>query len=153
MITAYRICQRRFVKHAFDGEGARLNGGRWNSPGTRLVYLAGSISLAQLEMLVHLESDEVLHARYVVIPVTIPARHVQALPRGKWPRGWRAAAAPSATQRIGDAWISSSGSLCLQVPSVLVPEEHNFLLNPAHPAFAHLQIGKARSLVFDRRLA
>lgn len=153
MITAYRICQRRFVKNAFDGEGARLNGGRWNSPGTRLVYLAGSISLAQLEMLVHLESDEVLHARYVVIPVGIPSKHVLALPREKWPRGWRAASASSATKCLGDEWINSGGSLCLQVPSVLVPEEPNFLINPAHPAFADLQIGKARSLVFDRRLA
>ncbi len=153
MITAYRICHRRFAKNAFDGEGARLNGGRWNSPGTRVVYLAGSLSLAQLEMLVHLESDEVLHARYVVIPVTIPAKHVTALPRDKWPRGWRAASASSATRRIGDEWVASAASLCLQVPSVLVPEESNFLINPAHPAFADVRIGKARSLVFDRRLA
>ncbi|MDP1591036.1 MAG: RES family NAD+ phosphorylase [Prosthecobacter sp.] len=153
MITAYRICQKRFAKTALDGEGARLLGGRWNSPGTRLVYLAGSISLAQLEMLVHLESDEVLHDRYVVIPISIPESHVTLLPREKWPRGWRAPTAPSGARRIGDEWIRSNSSVCLQVPSVLVPEESNFLLNPAHPAFSEIQIGKARSLVFDRRLA
>lgn len=153
MITAYRICQKRFAKSAFDGEGARLLGGRWNSPGTRLVYLAGSISLAQLEMLVHLESDEVLHDRYVVIPVQIPRVYVTVLPREKWPRGWRASAGSASAKRMGDEWARLASSLCLQIPSVLVPEESNFLLNPAHPAFSEIQIGKPRSLVFDRRLA
>lgn len=153
MISAYRICQRQFARTAFSGDGARLHGGRWNSPGTRMIYLAGSISLAQLEMLVHLDSDEVLHARHVIIPAQIPAAHVETLPREKWPRNWRAATAPTAAKRIGDAWAREGRALCLQVPSVLVPEESNFLINPAHPAFGEIQIGRARSLVFDRRLA
>lgn len=153
MITAYRICRRDFVKTALDGEGARLYGGRWNSPGTRIVYLAGSISLAQLEMLVHLESNDVLHSRYSIIPAGIPAELVEMLPRERWPRGWRSVNAPPGTRRIGDEWVWSGKSLCLQVPSVLVPEESNYLLNPAHPAFGQLKVGRPRSLVFDQRLA
>jgi RES domain-containing protein len=153
MITVYRICQKRFAKSALDGEGARLHGGRWNNPGTRLVYLAATISLAQLEMLVHLESDEVLYDRYVVIPVHLPDGQVTVLPGAKWPRGWRGAAGSARARSIGDDWVRSGNSLCLQVPSALVPQESNFLLNPAHPDFTKVLVGKPTALVFDPRLA
>lgn len=153
MIEAYRICQRRLAKTAFSGEGARLYGGRWNNPGTRLVYLASSVSLAQLEVLVHLESDEILHERYVIIPVRIPPRSIATLTPDQLPRNWRAASAPASTRRIGDDWARGNSGLALRVPSSVVPQEWNFLINPAHADMSRLKLGKPQTLIFDPRLA
>lgn len=153
MIQAFRICQRQFAKRAFSGEGARLYGGRWNNPGTPLVYLAGSVSLAQLEMLVHLESDEVLNSKYVIIPVWIPSHLIKTLDVKALPRNWRSAAAPSSTRKLGDRWVQSCESPVLRVPSVIVPQESNYLLNPAHSSFDKLSFGKPDKLIFDSRLA
>lgn len=153
MILAYRICQRRLARKAFDGEGERLYGGRWNSPGTRLVYVSSSAALAQLEMLVHLESDEILSARYVLIPVRIPPRCVRTVTADELPRNWRSLVAPRSTRRLGDEWVEAASSVALRVPSAIVPQEWNYLINPAHPDFRRLEIGKAESLSFDKRLA
>ncbi len=153
MIQAYRICQRKFARSAMDGEGARLYGGRWNNPGTRMIYLASSVALAQLELLVHLESDEILHASYVIIPVKIPSRLIQNLEHRLLPRNWRSPSAPPSTRRLGDEWANTQSSLVLRVPSVIVPQEWNFLINPDHPSFTNLEVGKPMSLVFDRRLS
>jgi RES domain-containing protein len=153
MIEAYRICQRRLAKTAFSGEGARLYGGRWNNPGTRLIYLAGSVALAQLEVLVHLESDEILHEKYVVIPVKIRPRDISILPPEQLPRNWRAMRAPVSTRKLGDDWTRSNDSLVLRVPSVVVPQEWNYLINPAHPNFSKLETGKPQALTFDSRLS
>jgi RES domain-containing protein len=153
MIQGFRICRKEWAKSAFDGEGARQYGGRWNNPGTRMVYLAGSVSLAQLEVLVHLESEEILAGQYVVIPVLIPRRLIQVLDTKGMPKNWRQPSPPAGTRRIGDEWVSAAKRPVLQVPSVIVPQESNFLVNPAHPAFPDLVIGKAEDLSFDPRLA
>jgi RES domain-containing protein len=153
MIQGFRICRKEWAGAAFDGEGARQYGGRWNSPGTPLVYLAGSVSLAQLEVLVHLESEDILVGSYVVIPVLIPRRLIQVLDTLDLPKNWRQPSPPPATRRIGDEWVSAAKRPVLQVPSVIVPQESNFLVNPAHPAFTDLVIGEPEDLSFDPRLA
>jgi len=104
-------------------------------------------------MLVHLESDEILSERYVLIPVRIPPRCVQTVAASELPRNWRSLAAPRSTRRLGDEWAAAASSVALRVPSVIVPQEWNYLLNPAHPDFHRLEIGKAESLLFDQRLA
>jgi RES domain-containing protein len=153
MIRAYRICQQRYAHTAFDGEGARLYGGRWNSKGTPMVYLAGSVALAQLEMLVHLDSDSVLMQRYVVIPVDIPESVVAPLPTEEVPTEWDSAGSRQQTVRTGDDWSRSRRSAVLKVPSAVVPIEFNFLANPLHADFAKIHIGAPISLRFDARLA
>ena len=150
-ITAWRICKARRRAAAFSGAGARLYGGRWNSPGTPVVYTAGSISLAQLEMLVHLESEDLLR-KYVLCPVMFDEALVLPLPADDLPRNWRADPPPRKLQEIGDHWIETGQSAVLRVPSVLVPQEANYLLNPAHPDFRKIKIGSFRSFRFDRRL-
>lgn len=151
MPQAWRITKEKYAAKAFDGEGARLQGGRWSSAGTRIVYTAGSQPLAILEILVHLQQIEVLSS-YVVFDVVFPEKFVETLDPGSLPKNWRVSPAPPATLAIGDDWIKKSASAVLRVPSVIVPSEYNFLINPAHSAFGGITIGAAKPLDVDARL-
>jgi RES domain-containing protein len=149
-ITAWRITKRKHAKDALSGSGARRYGGRWNSPGTAIVYTSETQSLAVLEMLVHLEQPDLLQ-RYVLIPVTIDETLIEKLDRSRLPRQWQTAP-PIELRAIGDEWASRKPCVALQVPSALVPAENNVLLNPAHPSFKQLIIGEPVSFTFDQRL-
>jgi RES domain-containing protein len=150
-VVAWRIVQRKFAKLAFTGEGARLFGGRWNSPGQPVVYAAQSLALAALEILVHVDSDKLLQD-YVAIPVTVEPQLITQVDESTLPNNWRAYPASKATRTIGDAWISEGVLPMLQVPSAVIPREFNFLLNPWHKDFRKLRTGKPHRFQFDRRL-
>ena len=150
--TAYRIVQARYAATAFDGEGARLNGGRWNSLGTSMVYASSSLSLATLKMLVHTEDISVIYRRYVVIPVTFDASLVRRIDPDKLPSAWNAPQPVSETQLLGDQWIAKRSSAVLEVPSAVTENEVNYLLNPAHPDFAKISIGAVVEFKPDSRL-
>ncbi len=141
----------RYVPQAFDGEGARRYGGRWSSPGTRVVYCSESVSLAALEVLVHLQAAPPLRG-YAVIPVHFPERLVTEVPRRDLPKNWASSPAPRRLQQIGDRWASGNRSVVLRVPSAIVPAEGNYLLNPTHPDFGTVEIGQAQPFVLDPRL-
>lgn len=155
--TAWRITQARYVegdevaagRAAFGGEGARLYGGRWNSRGIPVAYAAASRSLALLEVLVNLGAPQLLR-RYVLVPVTFAEHHVEML--ADVPEDWRTHPAPRSTQEVGDTWVRESRSPVLRVPSVVVPAEWNFVVNPRHPDFAALDIGSPEKLDVDGRL-
>lgn len=151
MATAWRIVKRKHAKTAFNGEGARLFGGRWNNPGVPMVYTAESRSLAVLEVLVHLDSPDLL-TKYVVLEVTIAEPLIRRVDWQDLPKNWRADPAPSRLRAMGDAWVRQASSAALQVPSAVVPAESLFLLNPRHPEFAKLEIGKPIHFPFDPRL-
>ncbi|MBE8596050.1 RES family NAD+ phosphorylase [Xenorhabdus sp. BG5] len=151
-IIAYRLVKRKWLNSAFDGEGARLYGGRWNSRGRPCVYLASSESLAMLEVMVHLD-DYSLLLHYALLEVKLPAEVVLHLPSEQLPEDWRDEPAPPSTAEIGDGWLESGESLALAVPSVVVPRELNYIINPAHPLFEQVT-GNAAELDFrpDGRL-
>jgi len=151
-LTAWRITKHKHVRSAFTGEGARLFGGRWNSPGTPIIYVAQSQSLAVLEVLVHLDSAAILE-KYVLLRVDFEQSMVRDLNRSALPSSWRADPPPVETQAIGDEWAATGMSVALRVPSTLVPGESNFLLNPQHPDFKTLKIFKPQSFRFDPRLS
>jgi RES domain-containing protein len=151
MPTGWRIVKSRLAGMAFDGEGARLYGGRWNSPGTRMVYISASVSLAVLEVLVHLQ-DASLLSSYSLIPARFDEALVERLDRSRLPDGWRSYPAPNELQRIGDAWARSQRSAVLEVPSAVVERESNYLLSPAHPDFSSIVIGEPEPFTFDERL-
>ena len=134
-----------------SGEGARRFGGRWNSPGVSMVYLAQSQALAALEMLVHLDAAELLQS-YVMIEVGIEECFMSNVDRTRLGRNWRSDPPPAKLRAIGDAWIAGKSSVVLQVPSVLVPAEFNYLVNPRHDDFSELRIGKPSRFRFDSRL-
>ena len=129
-IALYRIVKKKWAESAFDGEGARLFGGRFNSKGKPCVYMAQSESLALLEVLVHLNSNALLSS-YCLLKISVDEKHIMTL--GTLPDNWDAEPAPPQTANIGDQWLSSMQSLALRVPSVIVPREYNYLLNPQHP--------------------
>ena len=151
MIRAWRLLKSRFSATAFDGEGARLYGGRWNSQGTRVAYASESIALTVLETLVHLQNPGVLSS-YSLVSLQFPEELVEILKISELPPDWRASPGPPEIQRIGDQWITSSRSVVLSVPSVIVPSARNYLLNPMHRDFDRVAIDPAEAFVFDKRL-
>ncbi len=134
MITAYRIVRKKWSQSAFDGEGARLYGGRWNSKGKPCVYVAGSESLAILEVLVHLQNSQAL-THYVLLSIEIDEQEMLTLQNEDLPKNWQENPAPSDTSDLGDEWLASKSSLALSVPSTIVTRERNYLLNVSHPRF------------------
>lgn len=151
MLTAWRLVKSRHAGTAFDGEGARLYGGRWNSPGTRVAYASDSVALAALEVLAHLQSTAVLQA-YSLATVHIPERLVEILEAGALPKGWRGYPSPPANQSIGDRWIAEGRSLALRVPSAIIPSAGNYLINPEHPRFTEMVIDQPEPFAFDARI-
>ena len=152
MIVAWRICQRTHARRPRDGEGPFRFGGRWNSPGTRVVYLASSRALAALAILVHVEDGhELLAARYVAIPVSFSEKLVER-PRRLPPR-WSDDPPPRAAAQLGDRWAAERRTAALRIPSAVVPGEDNYLLNPLHPDASRVRVGRAVSFAFDPRLA
>lgn len=150
MHTVWRLVTARFAQAAFTGEGARLYGGRWNRKGIPMVYTAGSQSLAMLEMLVQ---DEPLRARYVMIPATLPTTlKIERITPGQLPANWRDATTRQVLQTLGTDWARRLSSAVLAVPSVVIPDETNYLLNPLHPAFAKINIGEPQDFFTDLRL-
>lgn len=148
-LTLWRLTKAQYAQTAFDGEGARLYGGRWNSPGRSVVYLAGSLALAALEILVHVKSQRELE-RYVKIRVEAPeglTSTVEALPEN-----WQQGRAPDETRAIGDRWLEAGKTPLLRVPSVIIPEEHTYLLNPQHPRVGKFSMGEPERFSFDLRL-
>lgn len=150
MITAWRITKAKYAATAFDGEGAKIEGGRWSSPGLPVVYVAENAALAALEILVHVGSS-ILPA-YVRIPCTFSAALAIHLDRRQLPPNWPSSPAPPELQELGDAWLKSGASAIFEVPSAIIASESNYLLNPAHPDFARIEIGAASSFEFDLRL-
>lgn len=148
MPTGWRIVKTKFAAHAFDGEGARLYGGRWNSVGVSMVYTAESVSLAVLEMLVHLDNSNVLPA-YSLCAINFDDSVVTRLDRSRLPANWKDSPPPPELLTIGDTWVASRSSAVLEVPSAVVERESNYLINPDHPDFAILVTGPPSPFTFD----
>jgi len=151
-MRAYRLVKARFADTALDGSGAKAHGGRWNSKGITMVYASDSIALAALELLVHLHRSEVLN-QYVLCSLALPDEGVMVLDHSTLPADWRGDPPPSSTAAIGDEWIASGLSLALAVPSTLVPQQRNVLLNPVHAAYETIiDAAATEPFKFDPRL-
>jgi len=137
---------------SFDGEGARLYGGRWNHPGVRATYTSESLSLAALEYFVNLDTDLVpddLVSVRAEIPTGLEHKTIEA---GDLPGNWRTYPAPEALQDLGTEWIRRCETVVLSVPSAVVPDERNYLLNPAHQEFSSIRVCSPRPFHFDPRM-
>ncbi|MBA3569798.1 MAG: RES domain-containing protein [Pyrinomonadaceae bacterium] len=150
-ITAWRIFKTKPAAQPFDGEGARRFGGRWNSKGNRMVYTAGHYSLAVLEILVNLDRSSILPS-YLVSSVHFDDALVERLDRSRLPANWRHSPAPPELQRIGDEWLASRSSVVLEVPSVVMEIENNYLINPQHLDSSLISIDPPQPFTFDSRL-
>jgi RES domain-containing protein len=151
-ITAWRIVKDSHIDSAFDGEGARTAGGRWNNIGIPMVYTAGSLALAALEIIVHLPTIDLLKKNFVYIPVRFDARLVRSQDLADLAEDWDHLPPPESTQTIGTEWALKKKPVVLKVPSTVIREEFNYLINPLHPDFKKLSIGTPERFVFDPRI-
>lgn len=150
-IHAWRVVKCKYKTVAFDGEGARKFGGRWNSRGVGIVYTSSSLALALLELLVHLKSSDLLVA-YSAVPLSFPEELLEEIDPPHLPADWQVSPIPPAIQQLGDDWVHQGRSAVLRVPSVILPIEPNYLLNPAHPRFTEITLGTAIDMPIDPRL-
>ena len=144
-----------YTAEDLSGEGARISGGRWNRVGTSMIYTSGSIALACLETLVHLSGPAGLPLNRYLVRVDIPPatwRKRERFDPGAHV-GWEANPAGAVSLNWGTGWAQGQSQLVAVVPSVVVPEELNVLINPQHPDMASLTITKVRLWTYDRRLA
>lgn len=153
LIRIARISRRRYaetVAVAYDGSGAARYGGRWNSRDVRIAYASATLSLAALELRVHV-SLATLANDYVAAYADIPDDAVIEL--STLPDGWDAEYPPAAVQAIGDTFARDRTALALTVPSVLIPNEKNYLINPSHPDAKRIRFAaKLEPFVFALRL-
>jgi RES domain-containing protein len=150
VITAWRIVKTRYADDAFTGAASQRRGGRWNPPGVPVVYTSGSSSLAALETLAHLESDVVND--FLIISCSFHEVLVEEIAPARLPENWNDVPPPSELQQIGYEWATSRSSAVLKVPSAVIPNEFNYLLNPAHPDFRSIDVGEPRPFRLDYRL-
>lgn len=142
----------RSVHPVLDGEGARLHGGRWNELGTSVVYTAGSLALAALELLVHLDPDR-LPEDLVAYKVEIPdVLHIETVAASALPDGWNRMVDVPELRRIGEDWARRRDTAILSVPSAVIPEERNHLINPKHPDAEAVRPTDQRPFDFNPRL-
>lgn len=156
MTVVWRIAADTVDYRAEDrtGRGAELTGGRWNRKGTPLIYTSSTRALAALETIVHLNSFGLPLNRYLVEfvipePLWSAARMETSATVAV---GWDAEPASASSADFGTAWATSNASLILVVPSVVVPEEYNVLLNPRHPDIVEVGVTKIRKWLYDPRL-
>jgi RES domain-containing protein len=151
VITAWRLVDAQFADDVFSGEGSRVYGGRWNKKGYRVVYTAATIALATLELIVTAPRAERLR-EHVVASCTFPEVLVEEIDPSRLPQNWRNYPPPAALKKIGTAWILSGSSAVLSVPSAVVPQERNYLINPEHEYFRSVDLGPATPFHLDLRL-
>ena len=154
-ISVWRIATDTpdYTADDLSGAGARATGGRWNARGTPLVYASTSRALACLETVVHLGGGIALPLNRYLVSIDIPAAAwaARTVFDGDQNVGWDALPSGRVSIAWGTAWAAQGDSLLAQVPSVIVPEEHNLLVNPAHPHAAQLRVTKLRRWLYDPR--
>ena len=149
-MLVWRIC--REGRQALDGEGSRLHGGRWNSERVSVVYTSSTLALAALEYLVHLDIEDVPDD-LVAMAIEVPDDAGEGIVAvDDLPPDWNQVPDHPACARIGDQWAAAGTVLLLRVPSTVVPEESNLLINPDHPLSGDVLMVSIRPFAFDSRL-
>jgi len=136
----------------FSGIGAAMHGGRWNTKGHHMVYASQSRALATLEISVHLKNTAALQA-YSVCQILIPEGYCEEVTEADLPVGWdELVVNPLVAQSWGNAWLALGVTPVVKVPSVVLPTEWNYLLNPEHDQFSAIELGVIEAHPFDRRI-
>lgn len=146
----YRISHCDYI-HDLDGAGARLYGARWNSKGNAMVYLTSSRALAVLEVLVHLP-PLLIPENFCVAEIEVPDRSAISLDTADLPKNWKDISPSAEIRQIGNKFLKDRKHLMMKVPSTIVEQEFNYLLNPSHPDMKKVKIIKTSPFNFDERL-
>ncbi|MBV8253835.1 MAG: RES family NAD+ phosphorylase [Chitinophaga sp.] len=151
-MDVYRISKCAYIND-LSGTGARLYGGRWNSKGHSIVYTAGSRALAALEVLVHIPLKNIIQD-FCIAAIHIPDNiAIRTLTEKDLPAKWQSLAPLPELQCIGDEWIATSKYAVLKIPSVVIADEFNYLINPEHPEAQGIIVSETKPFVFDQRLS
>lgn len=149
-MTLYRIAKCIYVND-LSGAGARLYGGRWNSVGQSMVYLASSSALAVLEVLVHL-SPTIFPGDFCLAEFEAPDNDILNIDINSLPETWQDPSPPNALKQLGNEFLKQQKHLLMKVPSVIVSNDFNYLLNPLHPQASKVKLVSQQSFSFDKRL-
>lgn len=149
-MTIYRLVRSEY-QDDLSGYGAFLYGGRWNNKGQYAVYAAEHISLAVLEIVVNYDRTTAsLLPSYHLVELTVPDNEIIEIDRAALKKAWHTDM--DYTRYIGDEFLQSKSDLVLKIPSAVIPEENNYLLNPGHKDFKKIIIEKSRRYGLDSRL-
>lgn len=152
MITAYRLAKAKHAREPLSGNGSLEVGGRWHRKGGRIVYCAGSMSLAALEFFVHLPKVQSrLQLASVEVEIPDPVR-IEMLDPGKLPARWHRVPPISETADLGADWLEEQRSAVLRVPSAISRGEYNYLINPLHPEAAGIAVRAVLPYSYDSRM-
>jgi RES domain-containing protein len=147
----YRIAKCAYVTD-LAGTGARLYGGRWNSVGQSMVYLSSSPALAVLEVLVHL-SPTIFPGDFCLAEFEAPDNDVLTIDKNTLPHNWQDPSPPDKLKQLGNDFLKRKEHLFMKVPSVIVPDDFNYLLNPLHLKAAKVKLIRQQPFSFDERLS
>ena len=149
-MLVWRIC--RAGHQELDGEGSRLHGGRWNSEGVSVIYTSSTLALSALEYLVHVDIEDAPDD-LVAMAIDVPDdAGEEIVPVDDLPGDWNRLPDHPACAGWGDQWAAEGTALLLRVPSAVVPEESNLLINPDHPRAGDVRVVSTRPFAFDSRL-
>lgn len=152
MITVYRITKKKHAGDPLGGNGGLYVGGRWHHKGSRIAYCAESVSLAALELFVHIPKAHV-KIELALVNVDFPDEvKIELLDPAALPDNWNCIPSISETADLGNQWLAEQTSVALRVPSAISRGEHNFLINPLHPDFAKIKINPPAPYSFDPRM-
>lgn len=147
----YRLAKRRYAND-LSGEGSRLFGGRWNKKGVPVLYTSGSIALAILELIAN-NSSQNIAPDLALITISVPdSTRIKSISVSNLPGNWNSYPGLLSVAQLGSSWAESKETLVLQVPSSIVPLEHNFIINPQHSDFKHIEILSIVNWNLDSRL-
>jgi RES domain-containing protein len=150
-MIVFRLAKLKFIKD-LSGKGAEQSGGRWNSKGTAMVYTSINRALCTAEIAVHSPLG-IIPNDYTLATIELPdSAKLLKLDAAKLPEDWRSFPHPNSTQLLGDTFVAENKFLILQVPSVVVQGEYNFLINPSHKDLNKIRILKTEPFIFDKRL-
>lgn len=151
-MDVWRIVSERRLSTVLDGGGARLFGGRWNPKGISVVYTSSSLSLAILETLVNIGTGTLPSDLYKVRILIPPDLEVIKVTTDMLPSDWRSYPPPFEMAEIGRSWAVKGATAVISVPSAVVPEERNYILNPRHPDFSSILVVETSPVDIDVRL-
>lgn len=148
-MIVYRLTRSNY-KHDLTGKGAEMSGGRWNNKGTALVYTSESRALCMLEVAIHLPMG-ILPKDFMLVTIRIPDNGIHTIDHTSLDEDWKSNPPKPNTRLIGDTFVADGKQLVLKVPSVLVPDEYNFLINPKHWNASDVNILQQEPFTFDHR--
>lgn len=146
----YRIGKTKYAKD-LSGEGAKINGGRWNHKSIPCIYTSESRALSLLEYTVNVNIDEIPRALSITT-LEIPDEDILIISEDSLPGNWKQIPIPSSTKNFGTHFLNATAKLAIKIPSSVMPDEFNYILNPLHPNSKHIKVLEIQDLAYDVRI-